>query len=249
MILEQNGFLSGWGKAFVMIIAFSLMAMDSGYAQVDYPKWSITIETALEAHDKRLYDFPRRADFLALHPEEFGTYLIGISLQRKMVSWDRLSLSAGIGNQVQLATFTRPFLPCATTPGKPISFILASTNRYYEVMLTPDLTLDFIINKNFAIWSRFRPRFRYYLQLQNTDRIGAVETEYWTFETKSIEYLAGLRGRFGAYAVELGVRLHNRNRIDVFTVNSLTHGNNAPAPRGYEDFNPRKYTLGLSRWF
>ncbi|MBC6993917.1 hypothetical protein QWY85_10045 [Neolewinella lacunae] len=245
-----NTFVLG---SFVIVLVILFLPLGSVRAQLDSSRWGLTIETAIEAHDKRLYGSSSR-ELLRSQPEYFGTYGIGISGQKKVLNFRRLSLWVGAGAHFQLATFTRPYRP-GYKPGDIISFDLRTADRFYDFMIAPELSLVYQLSPRFGLFGRFRPRYRFY----TTGYHSSIENSHiwripgiWGFEPKSIEYLGGVRYMCrNKLAFELGVRLYNNHFVDSHTVNQATviRGRSTTVPTGFEKFNPLKLTFSVSRFF
>jgi len=231
------------------LLILGLLTASKSIAQVDSSKWMITIEASVQEHDKRLYSLPDQARKLAAHPERFGTYLVGMYVSRRIVSHNRLSLFAGIGTQLQMSTFPRPFM-LDHPPETQISFNIYYTDRYYEGMLVPLLRLEYEVLPSLSIWSSFRPRYRFVVEAGRYSGNGS-SGKVWDFEAKSYEGNVGLRYVFSQYDISLGVRVYNLHKIDKYTVNRITHrvSDGEIIPRGFENHNPLRLTLGFSRYF
>jgi len=72
-------------------------------------KWVTFFSFGLQAHDKRLFDFPPKEAALARQPETFGTYQFSLGIHRVFQPDRKISFTTGIGFSTEVATFSRPF--------------------------------------------------------------------------------------------------------------------------------------------
>jgi len=72
-------------------------------------KWTTSFSFGLQAHDKRLFDFPPKEDLLARQPEAFGTYQLSLGVHRVFQPERKISFTTGVGFSTEVATFLRPF--------------------------------------------------------------------------------------------------------------------------------------------
>lgn len=92
--------------SFVLLLMCLVTALNCQTSPAD---WILKVNYGLQAHDKRLYDFPVKEPILAQQPETFGTHQFGLQLQKKVVQKGKFDVYVGGGISAEVATFERPF--------------------------------------------------------------------------------------------------------------------------------------------
>lgn len=238
--------LSSFSVFLVMGFVFSSLTA-AGQSDSLTSRWSFELSAGIAEHDKRLYFFPPRERLLSSQPEFFGTYSVGLALQYQLAERGPLSYSVGLNHIYDVATFERPVVDIALPPGSFVPSIVIYTDRYKQLMVAPFAQVSYRRNKLLSFDFRLQPRFRYWVRPEDTS-IPAKRKGNLSISPRSLESYIGMRLSFGKVGLGLQYRIININHIDAYIVNGVTHGANAPerAPRGYEWFNPVKFTMVAS---
>ncbi len=232
-----------------LLLIFLFLPFLKSTAQSDSltSRWTFELSAGIAEHDKRLYFFPPRERLLSSQPEFFGTYSVGLALQYQLAERGPLSYSVGLNHIYDVATFERPVVDIALPPGSLVHSIVLYTDRYKQLMVAPFAQVSYRRNKLLSFDFRLQPRFRYWVRPEDTS-IPAKRKGNLSISPRSLESYIGTRLSLGKVGVGLQYRIININHIDAYIVNRETHGANdpEPAPRGYEWFNPVKFTMVAS---
>lgn len=189
---------------------------------------------AWQQHDKRF--FGERED------KSIGTTQYGISINKTIAAWKRLSLQAGAGYARETNTYQTPYNHCFDNPGAPCTEVLAFIDKYHIDLLQTPVTLRYQLLQRFYLSFSLVPQVYFYKQVK-----GFVDVSQFKAGLYSIEYNPGIGYTAGRLHFNLGFRLFQLKTIDKVYL----YGNNFLSKHpGYEDrlfdtHNPLKLMLGV----
>lgn len=119
-------------SAIVLFYLFHTSMVVSGQ-DINNRSWLVSTEFSLQKHDKRLFDFPSKANLLYRQQELYGTYQVSLSLLRKLNQNHIFIFYSGLGISSELNTFHRPFDHNYGKGGgsEPLTY----TDRYYKYLV------------------------------------------------------------------------------------------------------------------
>ena len=228
----------------VILIAVVSFVIQSTYGQSDsFGNWMVRMESGIEVHDKRnpnliIRENPshRQAD------ERWGTYHLGMDLQRKIITLDRLGIYGGIGLNYEKATYHRSFNHGHFFDGF-VDLMLRFQNRYIKVGTPISINTLIHLNNQLYIISDIRLNWLLYRSISNTNINDALGFPFTgsTFELDEIHMRLGLLCRIGNLSIGLTTRVDNFQKIDGIIFNSSS----SVGPRGqrWETYNPLRFDL------
>lgn len=221
---------------FIFASCFNSIAQDLELYQSE-----MSIQFALEEHDKRLFDYPDRQMLLDKHPGFLGSYQLGIKLQKRLHPIGSLNLLVGAGLTSHLSTFTRPYDHAFREQG-PTTFDLRSTDFYLKNFVDLSVSQEFDVSRQFGIQVEARPEFAF---LTVAAKRGSKQSDsWWGFNFHSTEFNLGLILRSKSKLnYRIKYRVFNVQRIDKILFNDIIKD-----PRVNTDFetvNPFKIWFNL----
>jgi len=221
-----------------------LFLIQSVYCQSDsIGNWLVNMSAGIEAHDKRLFDYPIPGPeiLLAESPEYWGTYHTGLEVKRKVWQQKRFSSFVGIGVSYENATFHRPFDHTMLVTG-PTTSDIQILNRYKKVLTPLSLTAFYELGDHWFISGELTSHFLVFRSIGNTEwsREGFSYTES-TFELDDIQLRLGVHGRIGKFMIGLHSRVANFQKIDKIIFNRLVQ--DPRTDQKWEWNNPLRFDL------
>ena len=204
-------------------------------------KWQIQNFFAYEKHDKRLYEWRNQHVLLNRHPEEWGTYWFGISINRNFLQNDYFKLKGGITIALEKQTFERPYQPAYLYTNTFNSIYY--TYNYKLLHLQLPLSYELKLFKGLYIEAR----------LVNTFSLFKIPSaDHKRFTLKGIDYYStafhpGIKYYFKRFGLGIDYRIYQYKKIDPVIYTILFRATIPPDPRldiKYEKFNPTH--IGIS---
>lgn len=206
-------------------------------------KWVLKLDYGLQAHDKRLFDFPPRESVLERQPEAFGTHQFGIKLERKIAEKRKLRFYGGIGLSTELATFERPFDHNYGKNGG--TDILRWTDRYYQFLMQFPLNGTYQLNDHFGFSLGMLPQLNF---LTIADHTSSDESyTWWRFDLYSVEFNPGIEYTKSRMAFSLRYRAFQVKKIDRILFNHIL--DDPRKGQTFETYNPFKVWLSVGYMF
>lgn len=224
-------------REFVFLVV--LMMLSSLAAQTQSGQWSIHFDYGLQAHDKRLFNFPWKERVLERQPETFGTHQFGLYLGRKVMEKGKIRLRAGVGLSTELATFERPF--DYTYKKDDITKVLKWTDRYYQFMLNFPLIGEYKVSKHFGFSLGVLPQFNFFTIADHT--AGNINYSWWRLNLYSIELNPGIEYTASKLVFGLRYRALQVKAIDRILFNSILK--DPRTDQAFETYNPFKMWLSV----
>ena len=154
-------------KNLLIIVIISISLSPTFSQNSPDKKWAASLSFGIQAHDKRLFDFPPKEALLAKQPEVFGTYQISMNIQRQLFSKNKIDLFSGVGISTEMATFLRPFDHDYFKRTGTLD--LNYTNRYYQNMMQIPFRVQYRAFKKCSFFLEVLPQFKF-LTIANTSR-------------------------------------------------------------------------------
>lgn len=239
-----------------VITALCFLLLNSIYNDVECQegtksKWSISVDVAIQEHDKRMFSLPPyiAQRILERSPERFGTYQISVSVNS--VIFDRhnfLSVALGISPSLELSTMDRPFLHSYGLPAG--TFDIKHTNRYYKYLLQLPIRGRYSITTNMSITMDLMPQMQYHTVAKFV-RDGTAKPSYtyswWIFDLYSIEFNPGFMILMGNIELNLKYRAFQIKQLDeiLFSKGTVISLDDRTNYGKYETYNPLKFWLSV----
>ncbi|MGB3548606.1 MAG: hypothetical protein WBA17_16660 [Saprospiraceae bacterium] len=232
-------------KTLYLCLFLSLISLHPLLAQELSP-WSVSLDFAIQQHDKRLFDLPQRRFLLSSQPEIFGTYQYGLTVSRQILAKKNVALNLGVGFHREVATFLRPFdNKFETGIGNDVYYV---TKNYSQLLIPLPLEVQYSISKRFELSIQALPQ----LQLRSIAKTAERNFSWDRLGLYSVELNPGIGWKIGK-RVEINARYraYQIKKIDrVIFYSGLF--NNLRDPRGdqkYETDNPVKFWLSFGYRF
>lgn len=201
-------------KKILTLIALQCITL-SIFCQIgegDY-HWMISANVGIEAHDKRLFDFPDKHLFLAPQTEFWGTYHYGIDIRRKILQHKKVSAFLGLGLEYENATFLRPFDHFHFM--KDDVLILRNLNRYQKTQIPLPFSTHFKLTHGLMISGEIIPHLLIFRSIDHTENNSDVfPYQEGTFELDAVQLRLGLDYQIGKVLVGVNSRVMNVQKID-----------------------------------
>ena len=205
-------------------------------------KWTLTLDYGLQAHDKRLFDFPPRESVLERQPETFGTHQFGIKLERKIAEKGKLNFYAGGGLSTELATFERPFDHNYGKKGG--TDILRWTDRYCQFLMQFPLNGTYHLTDHFRFSMEILPQLNFHTI---ADHSTGKSYSWWRFDLYSVEFNPGIEYTISRMAFSLRYRAFQVKKIDRILFNHILR--DPRTDQTFETYNPFKMWLSVGYMF
>ncbi len=227
----------------LLIVSFVALVSIPSFAQ-DRPnkEWFLSVDYGLQAHDKRLFDFPPKESVLERQPETFGTYQFGIRLERKIAQKGKLHFRVGGGVSAELATFERPFDHNFGKDGG--TRILRWTDRYYQFLTQFPLNGTYQLNEHFGFSLGVLPQLNF---LTKADHTTSKSYSWWRFDLYSVEFNPGIEYTTSRFIFNLSYRAFQVKKIDRILFNDIL--DDARTGQSFETYNPFKMWLSVGYMF
>lgn len=201
-------------------------------------KWTFSLDYGLQAHDKRLFDFPPREYVLERQPETFGTHQFGIRLEKKVAHKGKLHFHAGVGLNTELATFERPFDYTYKKDG--ITRVLRWTDRYYQFLMQLPLNGTYQLNDHFGFSLGVLPQLNF---LTIADHTTGESYSWWRFDLYSVEFNPGIEYTNSRLVFSLKYRAFQVKKIDRILFNHIVR--DPRTDQAFETYNPFKIWISV----
>ena len=224
-----------------------LFIIQSAFTQTqNLGNWMVTVNTGLEAHDKRLFNYGGsfddllRSRLLAKSPEYWGTYHTGLGVKKKVWQKKRMSIFMGLGISYENATFTRPF-----DNGHFVTIsagVIEILNRYKKVLTPISFSAYYELGGHWFISGELVSNFLVFRSIRNTEwsREGFSYTES-TFEWDDFQLRLGLNGRIGRVIIGIHSRVVNFQKIDKIIFNDIIR--DPRTDQKWEWYSPLRFDL------
>ena len=207
------------------------------------PNWTLSVNYGLQAHDKRLFDFPPRRRVLERQPEAFGTHQFGLDITRKVAQKGKMRFSAGGGLSVELATFERPFDHNFGQNGG--TDILISTNEYYQFLIQFPLNGTYQFNEHIRLSLGVLPQLNVFTIANHTQY---TRNYSWRqFDLYSVEFNPGIDYTTSRLVFSLKYRAFQFKKIDRILFNRIL--DDPRTDQTFETYNPFKIWLSVGYMF
>ncbi len=192
----------------------ALSALPSSGQDGSDKNWVLSIDFGIQAHDKRLFGFPKFISerILASQPEFFGTYQFGVSTARKVLHKKRFELFAGAGFGLELATFDRPF--DHTYKKDDQTRILRWTNRYYQYLVQLPIRSRYKVGEKLSFSLEILPQFNFLTVADHTTTDKSITLSWKKFDFYSVEINPGLVWAASRFDFGLRYRVFQVKKID-----------------------------------
>ncbi len=206
-------------------------------------KWTFSLDYGLQAHDKRLFDFPPKESVLERQPEAFGTHQFGIRLEKEVAQKGKLLLNVGAGLSTELSTFDRPF--DYTYKKDDITKVLRWTNRYYQFLMQSSINGTYKLNGHFGLSLGVLSQLNFLTIANHTTSDESYS--WWRFNLYSVEFNPGIEYTKSRMAFSLRYRAFQVKKIDRILFNDIL--DDPRREQTFETFNPFKMWLSIGYMF
>jgi hypothetical protein len=220
-----------------------LFIIQSAFSQTqNLGDWIVTVNTGIEAHDKRLFNYPPPSPeiLLAKSPEFWGTYHLSLSVKRKVWRQKRFSSFLGIGVSYENAAFTRPFDHRHFVTGTTTDDIKI-LNRYKKVLTQLSLSAFYELGDHWFISGQVVSNFLVFRAVRNTEWSSEGYGTEGAFELDDVQLRLGLNGRIGRVIIGLHSRVVNFQKIDKIIFNDIII--DPRTDQKWEWYNPLRFDL------
>ncbi len=201
-------------------------------------KWAASFSFGLQAHDKRLFDFPPKEAALARQPETFGAYQLSLGVHRIFRPDRRTSFIAGIGFSTEVATFLRPFDQNYFTGRR--TYELASTNRYSKYLVQIPIVVRYKTDRRFGFQVETLPQMGMWTAAKRNGT--AITRSKFDPGFYSAEFNAGLNYSISRrISLGLSYRVFQIKKIDKILFNHIVR--DPRKDEKFETYNPFKLWL------
>lgn len=227
----------------VTLPVFLLMCLVTALnCQTSPADWILKVNYGLQAHDKRLYDFPVKEPILARQPETFGTHQFGLQLQKKVVQKGKFDVYVGGGISAEVATFERPF-DHSYKKNMVVDRVLRWTDRYYQFVFQLPVSGNFHLSDHFGLAIDVLPQFSFLTIAEHTNSY-ADNYAWWRFAPYSLEVNPGFFFTRSRVSVRLSYRAFQLKNIDEILFNGILRYEPKEG-QTYETYNPFKVWLSV----
>jgi hypothetical protein len=206
--------------------------------------WVVDINTGIEAHDKRLFNYarPEREALLRKQPEFWGTYHFGLNMRRKVWQNDRFVSYIGLGVGYERATFIRSFDHFYFE--NPSFFILLTQNRYKKVLTPLSLLVFYELVDHWFISGELASNFLIFRSVDHTEN----DSDFFPYsegalELDDIQLRLGVNYRSGKFLIGLRSRVVNFQKIDRIIFNRIVK--DPRTDQTWERYNPLRFDLTM----
>ena len=197
--------------------------------------WIVSANAGIEAHDKRLFDYPGRESLLAKQPEFWGTYHFGLNGRRRVWQSKRFNSFLGLGVSYENATFRRPFDHFYFA--SPAPDIVVRLDRYKKVLMPVSLAAFYELGDHWAISAELVSNFLVFRSIEVREG-SATEG---VFELDDIQLRLGINYRIGKFMIGLHSRVANFQMIDRIIFNDIIR--DPRTDQKWEWHNPLRFGL------
>lgn len=202
-------------------------------------KWTLSLDYGLQAHDKRLFDFPPKESVLERQPETFGTHQFGVQLTRKVAQKGKMQFYVGGGLSTELATFERPY--DHNFEKNVGTEILRWTDRYSKFLIQFPLTGTYSITENFGFSIGVLPQLNFLTIADHTTN--HKSSTWWRFDLYSVEFNPGIEYTRSRLVFRLKYRAFQFKKIDKILFNQIVR--DPRTDHTFETYNPFKVWLSV----
>jgi len=204
-------------------------------------KWLLSINSGVQAHDKRLFNFSGSANLLNTQPGFFGTYQFGVGILKETTFKNQSRLYYGFQLSSELSTFRRPFdHKFGKTSGHDG---VRYTNRYYKVLLTVPIQLNIHNSKKIDFLIEVLPQLSVFTKAYDS-RYDYTEKFNWSrLVFHSVELNPGLDYKLGNSIISLKYRLFQLKKIDRIIFNYTL--DDPRIDQTFETYNPVKFMVSF----
>lgn len=204
----------------------------------------VRIESGIEEHDKRRSN--HQGNHSPSHTqadEKWGTYHLGLNLQRKIFQKGILGIYGGIGLSYEKATFLRTFNNYYFGV---YNDALYHQDRYRKVGAPLNLNVLLRLYKHLYISTDIRMNWLLYRSISNSNwsRHSVYPLTKATFELNDIDLRAGILYQIGNMNIGLNYRIANHQKIDKVIFDAAFQ--NSPNGWRWESYNPLRFDLVVS---
>lgn len=228
----------------VILISALSFVVQATYGQSDsFGDWMVRMESGIEQHDKRRSNHQGNHSPSHLQADEkWGTYHLGLNLQREIIQKGILGIYGGIGLSYEKATFLRTFNHYHFFEGG-ADDLLRHQDRYRKVGAPINLNILLRLYKQLYITTDVRMNWLVYRSISNSNAIGSFGFPFTksTLELNDINLRAGILYQIGNMCIGLNYRIENYQKIDEIIFDSAVQ--NLPNNERWESYNPLRFDL------
>lgn len=230
----------------LLVVSFILICIDITVYSQNSGNWKVQFNTGIEQHDKRLFDYSEKETLLVMQPEFFGTYHIGINLNRKVWQDYKFTSFVGLGLGYEEATFLRPFNHFYLKEDN--FLILRNLNRYGKVQLLISFGVIYELTNQWTISGGLKSYYIVNRIINHTENNSSVfPYTKTTFELDELHLELGLRYRIGHFLIGMNSRILNYQKIDKIIFNQIIH--DPRSDQKWEWYNPLRFDFTIGYVF
>lgn len=240
------------GKILLVIMIFVANILFGQNIKKFY-KWDISISYALQAHDKRMFDWPLipAQAMLNRQPETWGTHWYGITVNRNILESEGFKLKVGLGYITEYRTFQRPYNGClfygfevGNCPD-----VLWSTYGYKIKMINFPIDYSYRLFAGLNVNAAVEGNFSFYKNPESRNLPFAKGLYH--FRSYSFTVFPGISYTINRVRIKLDWRAFQIRRLDniIFFYGYFRATQNPINYNNYEGYNPKHFRLTLSYEF
>jgi hypothetical protein len=223
-------------KLFLVFLFIAPFVMIDSIAQ-NQSKLKIDVTFGFQEHDKRFWG----NDFFQEEQNDWGTYQLGINLNRNILQKGKFSITAGLGLGQEVRNYQQPFDHCFDNPNSPCDEALRWIENYQIYLFQAPIQLNYNAWSNFDFGLLILTQFDYFKQVKS----GNIKVSDFNVDLYSIEFSPTIGTNIGRWNINLGYRLFQFKTIDKV----FLYGNNFLTKdpdyldKTFDTFNPTKLFL------
>jgi len=205
----------------LLILVITSFALQSSFCQMNnIGDWMINFNLDIEENDKRLFDYSGKESLLTMQPESFGTYNVGIIINKTVWKNKKLSSTLGLGVGYEKATFLRPFDHSYFM--KDSFRILRNLHSYTKVKTPLSFKVFYKLRNNWYVTGSVTSNLLLFRSINNSELNGDVfpYTES-TFELDDINLHLGINYQINNILIGLELTILNFQKIDKIIFNDI----------------------------
>lgn len=220
-----------------------LLVIQTIYCQTDsLGGWLANLSVGIEAHDKRLFDYSEKESLLAMQPEFWGTFHLGVNIKRKFLHKKRVTSFIGLGINYENATFLRPFDHIRFE--RDYDEILRNLNKYEKGQLPLICSTFYEFGNHFFLSGQLVSNILLYRSIDHTENNSDVfPYSENTLELNDINFRLGINYKINKWLIGFNSRMINFQKIDKIIFNDIIKD-----PRGDQSWewnNPLQFDFTI----
>jgi len=215
---------------FILYCSCSVFGQDSSK-----DKWLLSVNLALQANDKRLFDFPGKDNLLDKEHAIFGTYQLSLNVLREIFRENKSKC-------MELSTFKRPFDSHYNNIIGPD--LLTYTDKYYQYLVQTPIIYNQKFNSRFMFSMELLPQFNFKTNALFSKTENYNYAHAWNgFNFYSIEFCPGLIYHTNVIDFGMYYRVFQIKKIDKIIFNDIIE--DPRINQNIENHNPFKLQFGF----